>query len=187
MNFNRHYNLEGKHAFMSPSSPYWLNYTPEKLKERYYTSQAAEHGTIMHAFAADCIKLNQRLPKSKKTLNMYVNDAIGYGMTPEVVLYYSDYCFGTVDTICFRDNYLRVHDYKSGDTPAKMEQLLVYAALFCLEYGINPEEIDIELRIYQHNEIDICEPVPEKIREVMKTIVNFDRIIQKLKSEEDSP
>ena len=183
MNFNRHSNFEGKHAFMSPSSPYWLNYTPEKLKERYYNSQASERGTILHAFAADCIRLAQRLPKSKKTLNMYVNDALGYGMTPEVVLYYSDNCFGTADTICFRDNVLRIHDYKSGVSPVKMEQLLVYAALFCLEYAINPEEIEIELRIYQNNNVDICSPLPEKTKSVMNRIIEFDKIINKMKRE----
>lgn len=185
MNFNKHYNLEGKHAFMSASSPYWLNYTPERLKERYFTAQAAERGTIMHAFAADCIRLAQKLPKTKKTLNMYVNDAIGYKMSPEVLLYYSDYCFGTTDAISFRDNFLRIHDYKSGATQAKMEQLMVYAALFCLEYSINPEDIGMELRIYQNNEIDICEPEPEKIRAIMNRIIEFDKIITKLRREED--
>lgn len=185
MIFNRHYNLEGKHAFMSPSSPYWLNYTPEKLKDRYYSAKAAEHGTIMHAFAAECIRLSQRLPKSKKTLNMYVNDAIGYKMSPEVVLYYSDVCFGTADTISFRDNFLRIHDYKSGLIPAKMEQLLVYAALFCLEYKVNPEEIGIELRIYQDNDIDIHTPTPKEVRDVMKIIVEHDKIVEKLKRQEE--
>lgn len=184
MNFNKHYNLEGRHAFMSASSPYWLNYTPERLRERYFNSRAAEQGTIMHAFAADCINLSQRLPKSKKTLNMYVNDAIGFKMTPEVLLYYSDVCFGTADTICFRDNFLRIHDYKSGVTPAKMEQLLVYAALFCLEYHYEPEEIGIELRIYQNNEIDIYNPPAEEVRAIMNTIIEFDKIIQKIKDEE---
>lgn len=185
MNFNKHYDLNGKHAFMSPSSPYWLNYSQEKVEERYLTSKAAERGTILHAYAAECIRLGQRLPKSRKTLNMYVNDALGFKMSPEVLLYYSDVCFGTADAICFRDNILRIHDYKSGVTPAKMEQLLVYAALFCLEYNVNPEDIDIELRIYQENEIDACSPIPEKVREVMGQIVLCDKTIQKLKRREE--
>ena len=128
MNFNKHYNFEGKHAFMSASSPYWLNYSPEKLRERYFNSRAAEQGTIMHAFAADCIKLSQRLPRSKKTINMYVNDAIGFGLIPEQPLAYSKRAFGTADAIGIHKDVLRIHDLKTGAIPGKIEQLMIYDA-----------------------------------------------------------
>lgn len=185
MNFNKHFDLEGRHAFLGASQYSWLNYDEEHLIERFNSYTAAKRGTILHKFAADCINLGQKLPKSKKTLNMYVNDAIGYKMTPEQPLYYSENCFGTADTISFRKDLLRIHDYKSGITPAKMDQLAIYAALFCLEYEYDPYEIDMELRIYQSNEIIYDNPSPDKIQDIMLKIIEFDKIIEKLKQEED--
>lgn len=155
MKFNDHSRLVGCHAFLSASQYHWINYDDNKLIDRYSTYQAAQRGTELHDFAATCIKLGQRLPRSAKTLNLYVNDAIGFHMTPEQVLYYSENCFGTADSICFRNNFLRIHDLKTGETPAHMEQLEIYAALFCLEYGIDPNTIDIELRLYQSNEVSV--------------------------------
>lgn len=179
MIFNKHLNLEGQHAFLSPSSWRWINYSIDKLYETYDNSDAAKMGTKLHAFAAQCIQLNQKLPRSKKTLNMYVNDAINYNMTPEQVLYYSEYCFGTADAISFRDDILRIHDYKSGTTLAHIEQLEVYAALFCLEYGVKPEYIKIILRLYQNNEVTEYIPSPEEINNIMDTIVMFTEALNK--------
>ena len=190
MNFNKHYDLEGRHAFLGASKYHWLNYTEEKLAESYLNQMAKEKGTELHDFAAKCIKLGVKLPRSKKTLNMYVNDAIGFKMTPEQPLYYSDNCFGTADTICFfKDKQtgrelLRIHDFKSGKTPARMEQLIIYAALFCLEYRIKPTSIDYELRIYQNNEIIYSEPTGEDIIPIIDKIISFDKIITKIQLEE---
>ena len=184
MIFNTHSNYEGKHAFLGASKYYWLNYDANKLVEYYRNFQAVQRGVVLHSFAAQCIKLGQKLPKAKKTLNMYVNDAIGFKMTPEQVLYYSDNCFGTADTIAFRDNFLRIHDYKSGAVPAHIEQLMIYAALFCLEYRVKPADIQTELRIYQFNDIFANEPNPEDIESIMAQIKDFDEILDKIKREE---
>lgn len=184
MNFNAHFNLKGRHAFLGASNYHWLNYDDEKLLERFESAMAAERGTRLHDFAAECIRLKQKLPRSNKTLNMYVNDAIGFNMIPEQILYYSDNCFGTADTICFRDNLLRIHDYKSGVTPAKMEQLLIYAALFCLEYGIKPYSIKMELRLYQSDEIEVCNPTGDDIIPICDKIIAFDKLINKRKEQE---
>lgn len=184
MNFNKHSNLEGQHAFLGASSYHWLNYSEEKLVATYTNMLAKQKGTELHEFAATCIRLGQKLPKSNKTLNMFVNDAIGYKMQPEQVLYYSDNCFGTADAISFRKNFLRIHDYKSGATPAKMDQLMIYAALFCLEYRIDPSTIEIELRIYQFDDYDVCNPTAEAIFQIMNKIVSFDNIITKIKTGE---
>ena len=99
MNFNNHSNLEGQHAFLGASKYHWINYGEDKVAEAYRNFLATQKGTVLHAFAAQCIMLNQKLPKSKQTLNMYVNDAIGFKMTPEQILYYSDNCFGTADMV----------------------------------------------------------------------------------------
>lgn len=181
MNFNKHSKLEGTHAFLSASKYHWLNYDDEKLRESYHNHSAALRGTELHDFARRCIELGQRLPRNTNTLNMYVNDAIGFKMTPEVTLYYSDNCYGTADAIAFRKNFLRIHDYKSGVTQASMSQLMIYNALFCFEYHINPEDINTELRIYQNNEIVQHQPEPDEVRFVMDRIVACDKIIESIK------
>ena len=184
MNFNRHSNLEGQHAFLGASKYHWINYDEEKVAESYSKFLATLKGTELHDFAAQCIRLRQKLPKSPLTLNMYVNDAIGFKMTPEQPLFYSDNCFGTADAICFRNNLLRIHDFKSGVTPAHMEQLRIYAALFCLEYKYKPGNIDMELRLYQSNEVEVENPTADIILPIMDKIITFDKIINKLKAEE---
>ena len=184
MNFVKHFELEGRHAFLSPSKYHWINYDENKLVDTYYRTQAVTIGTELHEFAANAIKHGIKLQRSKKTLNMFVNDAIGYKMTPEQPLYYSDNCFGTADAISFRNNKLRIHDLKTGTIPAHMEQLLIYAALFCLEYKIKPTDIDIELRIYQSDEVLVHEPGPDEITPIIEKIISSDKIINKCKYEE---
>ena len=184
MNFNKHSNLEGQHAFLGASKYHWINYSEDKLAESYSKFIATQKGTELHDFAARCIKLGQRLPKSQKTLNMYVNDAIGFKMTPEQPLFYSENCFGTADAISFRDGLLRIHDLKTGITPAHMEQLEIYTALFCLEYKIKPVEIDIELRLYQSDEILYHKPTTDDIVPIIDKIITFDKIINKLRMED---
>lgn len=184
MNFNKHLNFEGLHAFLGASKYHWVNYSEEKLADAYSKHLAAQKGTVLHDFAAQCIRLGQKLPKSRKTINMYVNDAIGFRMTVEQVLYYSDNCFGTADAISFRDNCLRIHDFKSGVTPARIEQLEIYTALFCLEYKIKPSDINIELRIYQSDEVVQHIPTAEDILLIMDKIISFDRLLKKIKTEE---
>ncbi len=183
MNFKKHSSLEGKHAFLGASKYHWINYDDDKLIESYSKFQATLNGTILHDFACQCITLGQKLPKSQKTLNMYVNDAIGFKMKPEQVLYYSDNCFGTADAIIFRNNLLRIHDLKTGVTRAHMEQLEIYAALFCLEYNKKPSDIDMELRIYQNNEILVHNPTVEDILPIMDKIITFDKLIDRMKME----
>lgn len=184
MIFNQHFQQQGKHAFLGASKYHWVNYDADKVADAYRNFLAKERGTQLHEFAAQCIRLGQKLPRSKKTLNMYVNDAIGFRMRPEQVLYYSDNCFGTADAISFDGHMLRIHDYKSGVVPAHMEQLLIYSALFCLEYRMKPNEFDTELRIYQSDDIMIHNPAPDEIYEVMDKIVRFDKVIANIKLEE---
>lgn len=184
MNFNNHSKLEGQHAFLGASKYHWINYDDEKLAQSYTNFLAAQKGTILHEFAAQCIKLGQKLPSSKKTFNRYVNDAIGFKMVPEQVLFYSENCFGTADSILFRNNLLRIHDLKTGVIPAHMEQLEIYAALFCLEYDVRPANIDMELRIYQNDEILYHNPTAEDIVPIMDKIITFDKVINKIKEQE---
>nr|DAK39948.1 MAG TPA: Protein of unknown function (DUF2800) [Caudoviricetes sp.] len=112
------------------------------------------------------------------TVAMFVNDAISYRMSPETVLYYSEYAFGTADAISFdKDSeFLRIHDLKTGTGPTKFEQLEIYAALFCLEYGVSPT-VQMQLRIYQHGEPRIHIPESDDIRNIMGRIVNFSSIL----------
>jgi hypothetical protein len=182
MDFNAHYDLAGKHAFLSASNYHWINYDPDKLDEVWRNGQAARRGTELHAFAHNAVKLGIKLPASSKTLNMYVNHVISFRMVTEQILYYSDNCYGTTDAISFRKNKLMVFDLKTGLINGSFHQLEVYVALFCLEYGIKPGEIEIELRIYQHDEIQIMVPEVEEIAQIMSKIVIFDRRIELMKA-----
>lgn len=180
MQWRDHSRLTGKHALLGASNYHWLNYDIPRLTTAVVNYQAKERGTRLHTFAAECIALKQKLPKSKKTLNAYVNDAIGFRMDTEQVLYYSENCFGTADAISFNDNFLRIHDLKTGAVPAHMEQLYIYAALFCLEYGYRPKDIRMEVRIYQNDDIWVETPSCEDIDPIIEKIKEFDPIISEI-------
>ena len=190
MNWNNHSRLQGSHSFLSASAYHWLNYDNEKLISVYRNKLATLRGTALHELASNLIKLKVKLPNTQKTLNMFVNDAIGFGMQSEQILYFSDNAFGTADAIYFGKQrgterlILRVHDLKTGEVPAHMEQLLVYAAYFCLEYHVRPGEIDMECRIYQNNDIVYYNPTAEDIGPIMDKIITFDKLIEELKEKE---
>lgn len=183
MNFNKHSNLEGQHAFLGASNYHWINYDEEKVINAYNKRMATLKGTELHELAANLIRLGVKLPKSTKTLNSYVNDAIGFQMQPEQVLFYSDNCFGTADAIDFnlKKRFLRIHDLKTGDSPVSFNQLMIYMALFCLEYDYRPTDIEAELRLYQLDDIQIHLPEPEQILNIMDKIIRFDKAIEKTK------
>lgn len=178
MNFNKHSELEGKHAFLSASKYHWLNYDEDRLISVYENNQAKLRGTLLHQFACDAIKLKVPLKEDGSTISMYVNDCIEDQMSPEVVLYYSPNAFGTADGISFNDNLLKIYDLKTGKTPASIKQLEIYAGLFCLEYMYNPNDILMHLRLYQNSEIIVHDPEPEEIWDVMDRIIAFDNIIR---------
>ena len=182
---------EGAHAFFGASNYHWTNYDEEKMEATYRNHLATLEGTEKHAFAATCIAQRRKI-QGRDTLAKYVNDAIGFKMDPEVPLYYSDNFFGTTDAINFRNHpdkesefkyFLRIHDLKTGKVPAKLRQLEVYAAFFFLEYKIKPEETEIELRIYQNDDILIGNPTAKEIKPIMNKIVIFDKAIEKIKLE----
>lgn len=183
MNFVKHSKLEGLHATFAASQSAWLRYDDNKAIEVYKNKKAKELGTRLHAWAKETIDLGIKQPRSNKTLCAYVNDAIGYKMSTEVVLYYSDYFFGTADAISFRDNFLRIHDLKTGNS-GHMEQLEVYAALFCLEYKIKPGEIKMELRLYKNDEVIVHNPTAEDILPIMDKIVHLNKMLEQYNSEE---
>ena len=207
MEWKDHSKLKGSHALLGASQNAWLRYTDEQLFDRYVSSYAQALGTSLHELAADLIaekiKLSKQdihvvlhhLAKSKiprnvfdmnfiyPNLRSYVNDAIGYRMDAEKILYYSDNAYGTADSICFRNNFLRVHDYKSGKGPVKTDQLYIYVALFCLEYNIKPGEIEIETRLYHANEIVASNPTAEDILPIMDAIVMNDKFLSKVRVE----
>lgn len=190
MEWKNYSKLEGKHAFLGASKYQWLNYDEQKLEDTYCNFLAIARGTRLHALAKEHIDLKLKMPRTKKTFDQYVNDAIGFGMTPEVVLCYSDNCFGTADAISFDGRLLRIHDLKTGSTPAHLEQLQIYAALFCLDYHQEPEKLDMVLRIYQFDDINevTTEEHPElrdDIRLIMNKIIEFDKSLNKLKGGSD--
>lgn len=183
MNFNEHSNLNGLHAPFSPSQPAWLRYDDNKIREVYRNKQAVLMGTRLHQWAAETIQLGIKQQRSNRTICNYVNDAIGFRMTPEQVLYFSPRFFGTADAITFKNGMLRIHDLKTGKNPAHMEQLEIYSALYCLEYGVKPADINIELRMYQNDEVIVHNPDVTDIVPIMDKIRHFDKILEELEEE----
>ena len=189
MRFNPHSELRDKHSFLSASKYHWINYTPEKVLESYSRASAAARGTALHKFAHDAIQLGIKLPNTQQTLNLYVNDCIGYRMQTEQPLAYSENAFGTADAINFQrdpiidEMVLRIFDLKNGVSPASFTQLEVYAAYFCLEYRVRPMEIQYDLRIYQNDAVELYDTDPEDIAYIMDRIIEFDKLIERAKEE----
>ena len=186
--FNDHTRLRDSHSYLSASQHAWLHYTDDEFIDKYRAAKAAVLGSRIHALAAELISLKQRLPDTEETLNMHVNDAIDFGMSPEVVLYYSPNAFGTSDAIGYDQprHFLRVHDLKTGSNPASMEQLYVYAAYFCLEYDMPVGKLDYNFRLYQNDTIIEDEhPDKDEIAHICDMIVRRDKLINDIQ-EEDS-
>ena len=101
-------------------------------------------------------------------------------MDSEVLLYYSDFCFGTADAISFKDGKLKIFDLKTGTTKASFNQLNIYAALFCLEYGMNPSDIWIMERIYQNNRFEEVIADPNEIISIIDKIIAFDVLLNEI-------
>ena len=116
------------------------------------------------------------------TVKLFVNDCLGYHMQSEQRVEYSELFWGTSDAIKFENNILQVFDLKTGSKPAKETQLLVYAALYCLQEHMKPDQLDgIETRIYQNGEVFIGNPPSEIIYDVMHKIVHADSLLTKFK------
>lgn len=203
----------GSHAILSASKSGWTNASKKKddwifsYINSYY---ATEIGTHLHELAKDLIESKIKVTKNeaRKMIMLhllksgiprslidtdryvsnfvaYVNDAIGFDMTPEVVLKYSDNAFGTADAIRFNEKkmHLRIHDYKSGVTEPHLRQLEVYAAYFCLEYKIKPKDIEMELRIYWQDDIITGLPTASDIVPIMDTAISLNKYLNSLKGE----
>ena len=184
MNFKPFFELKNKHAFLSPSKHTWIHWDRDKIENAFRNYKAAERGTKLHAIAEDLITEGLKLQDSKSTLGMYVNDAIDYKMKTEVPLYYSDNCFGHADALSFRRKKLRIFDYKSGVvSPGSMDQVLIYAALFCFTYDVDPKSIKYDLRIYQFDQATCYEPSGDEIAEIMDIIVDIDNVVEMLKGD----
>lgn len=203
--------LADRHAIFAPSTPYWLGYSDDQIMKLYVSSYAASTGTILHDIARKYIKHGKKMPKTGKqsvivdlldqgipqlvldnmpagdiwwaNLVNYVNDSVSFKMTPEVQLYYSDFFFGKTDAICFDEQtgFLRIHDLKNGVQPAKMEQLMIYEALFVLQWGsimgFTVGDINSELRIYQGGEIIFHNPGPTDILPIMDRMTTVTKAL----------
>lgn len=182
MRYNKHYAVEGKHAFLGASKHHWINYDLEKMKKIWENKFASERGTRLHNLAAFCIRERVKLEQNGTTLSMYVNDAIGHRMEPEQLLMFSENCFGTADAIHFDKGVLRIHDLKTGVHLGSFHQIEIYCALFCLEYRVNPFDIEMIMRIYQNDQIFEELADPNVIKAIMEKIEFFDPHIEEMKA-----
>ncbi len=208
MIWNNHKDLEGKHSFLGASQWRWITWDDRTLQARFVTQFAQLIGTAIHELAHDCISSGIKLNRTDKhlidmcmyknyvpryaydseyllgNLISYVNDAIGFHMSSEIILYYSANAFGTTDAISYneKEKILRIHDLKTGTGATFFEQLFIYAAYFCLEYNVKPTELNkIYLRIYQNGEFIEVEPDPMEIEKIMKLAKSRDLYVQDLK------
>ena len=180
MRWNTHY-VGDEHAFLSPSQYHWINYSDDKLVGKFKKRLAAQEGSELHEFASMAIQKGIRLEKrGRNSLAEFVNDSIGHRMESEQLLYYSEHCFGTADAISFRRNKLMIFDLKTGTTAASFMQLMIYAAIFCLEYKKDTLKIHFELRIYQNGEIHISQPDPKEVKGIMGAIIHKVKQIENL-------
>lgn len=186
MRFFSHLELQGRHSFLSASKYAWIRYNEDDLYRTFGNSMDAAMGTRLHEFAAEAIRLKRRMPDSGLTLDSYVNDAIGFRMSPEVMLKASDNGYGTADAVSFYDNVLRIHDLKNGATPAKFDQLLIYAAYFMIEYQFKPNEISVVLRIYQNDEVFEMIPDITQLAPIIDKFYLFDDLLNKWKAQVNS-
>lgn len=197
MNSYDYSKLKGTHATFGGSNYAWLGYDDEKIIQAYYARRAKDLGTALHEYARQRISnslkmtkgdsyavvnhiLESKLPRGiiqyaggidsiMATLIPYVNDGIKYRMRPEALTYFADEFYGWADALSFneRNKTLRIHDFKSGKLIASMTQLKIYSAFYCLGTGLKPENINIELRIYQNGEVVVDNPEAEEIQEIM--------------------
>lgn len=175
-----------EHAFLNPSSAkVWLGKDKDYLKRKLAAEEARFIGTKKHELAEWDIKLKMKRPDNNNSFNMYVNDAIGYMMDAEVKLEYSRWCWGTADALCFRDGVLRIHDLKTGETKTTMDQLIVYAALYCLIHDVNPADIAIELRIYQSGNVVVYCPSLDEMTHAMDYVESASKYLDQLLFLED--
>lgn len=181
MRFNNHWNVEGKHAFLGASKYHWIRYDLEKMRKIWENKFKSEEGTRKHKLAAFCIQERVRLQENGSTLSLYVNDAIGFRMTPEQVLWFNDDCFGTPDAMSFSQGILRIFDLKTGIHPGSFDQILIYFALFCLEYEVNPYNIEMIARIYQNDDYTEYLATGDEVQEIMDTIKLFTKEIAAMK------
>lgn len=95
---------------------------------------------------------------------------------------------GTADAVRFypKDNLLRISDLKTGSRPAKIEQVFIYAALYCYENRLDPLKTNFEARIYQNGEIYIEQPTGEEIKSLLNTILHINEVVSKFERGEGS-
>lgn len=202
MIFEKRSDFEGKHAILSPSQCGWFkNFNEEAILNRVRSYYAAQIGTIIHDLARELIDKRIKINKHDKKLALlrllekdipravididnwydafmtFVNDAIALDMSPEVQLIFSPVAFGTSDAVSFDGELLRIHDLKTGSIDGKMDQLLIYAAYFCLHYKIKPKDISVELRIYQRGNVVILDPTAEELEEAMDICIKCNKLV----------
>lgn len=182
MIFNTHLNQAGRHATFGASKYAWVDYDDDKMERVFLAAQEAKRGVDLHALAHEAIRLRVK-QEENTTLGLYVNDGIGFKMTCEQTLFFSDDFYGTADTISFRNEKLRISDLKNGVTPVKVTQLKIYAGLFCLEYGVKPFDIDMEFRIYQNNEVELYEGDADEIFHIMDRIITGNKLLKEIRKE----
>jgi hypothetical protein len=199
---------EGQHAILAPSRKllHRNKMTNEDLDTIIRSNYAAQIGTEIHNVAARLIEEKQSITKAGvkamifdqlyqkriprkliepelylDTVVPYIKDAIGFGLDPEVpIVYKYPIAYGTADAIRYNpyNSTLRIHDLKTGKTPASLDQLVEYAAYFFLEYHIKPADTQVIIAIYQNGEVITGYPQASDIVPIMDNAVALTKYIR---------
>lgn len=206
--FNKHPEIkDGEHAIFAPSKKYLSRgLTEEQIYNILYSMYAAQIGILIHELCSQLIEEKQPIRKDAMrsmiyhtlyqakipialiqperyidTVVPYVKDAIGYDLIPEQrIVYQYPIAWGTADAIKFNPTKceLRIHDLKTGKTPASLDQLIEYAAYFYLEYHIKPGDCKTILSIYQNGEVITGYPTASDILPIMDNAVALTKYVQ---------
>lgn len=201
---------DGAHAIFAPSKKLLSRkeLTEEQIYKLLRSKYAAQIGTEIHALAARLIEEKQPITKAGvralifddlyqahiprsliqpdeylDTVIPYIKDAIGFDMKSEVPIVYNyPIAFGTADAIKFNPvkGELRIHDLKTGELKASLDQLIEYAAYFFLEYHLNPANVHVILSIYQGGEIITGEPMASDILPIMDRAVTLTKYVENM-------
>lgn len=114
---------------------------------------------------------------------LFICDSIGFRMESEQKLSVSKIIEGTADAVRYypKENLLRVSDLKTGSRPAKIEQVFVYAALYCYENRLDPLKTNFETRIYQNGEVYIEHPSGDVISNALNISLHLDEVVEKFR------
>lgn len=171
------------HQIILGNKPSGIREVEKGVKTHIYEKYMCTYSKLYEPEYGDILLRHLRyLPgEAYISAKLFIGDSIGFHMESEQKLKLSNKINGTADAVRFypKENLLRVSDLKTGSRPAKIEQVLIYAALYCYENRLDPLKTNFETRIYQNGVIHIEQPDKEDINDIYKNIVHKNEVLKR--------